>query len=268
MTTKQFKQHKQYSLQATQLSIRAEEELPPGVVGRLTGVALVYNETDAYGTQFAPGALDRTRSERMAGGKIKLFADHMSMTSTHVGVVRSLSDVGDTVVMTADLFDTAEGRKMKEYLAAVMAANAETGLSIGFIPRRGMPHPDDPSVYVFTEIELREISVTPVPAVPGAEVAGVRQTDDEEFLPEQALRVILAALSEEDARRIFDDVFSRTTAVTDDDASVMPDSTPSASATEETVDAAETEGRAKTATMDERIAALRASFRLVSSPAT
>lgn len=253
---------KQYKMQATQLELRAEGDLPPGVVGRVTGIALVYGETDAYGTQFARGSLDRTRAERMSSGKIKLFADHMAITSQHVGVVRSLDDVGDAAVMTADLFDTAEGRKMKEYLAAVMAAGAETGLSIGFVPRKGMPNPDDPSVYVFTEIELREISITPVPAVPGAEVAGVRNEEviDEDFLPEQALRVILAALSEEEARRVFDEVFPRTQAVGDDTAPTMLEG-PNASR-EDTADTAEVGERAKAATMDERIAALRASFRL------
>lgn len=256
----QMKTPKQYTMQATQLELRAENEMPPGVVGRISGIALVYGQTDAYGTQFARGALDRTRGERLASGKIKMFADHMALTSQHVGVVRSLDDVGDAVVMTADLFDTAEGRKMKEYLAAVMAANAETGLSIGFVPRKGMPHPDDPSVYMFTEIELREISVTPVPAVPGAEVAGVRQ-EDEEFLPEQALRVILAALSEDDARRVFDEVYARTQAVGGDTAPTMTDA-PGTSGEEDKADAAEVGERAKAATMDERIDALRASFRL------
>lgn len=258
----QTKVPKQFTMQATQLSVRAGMDMPPGVIGCVMGVALVYNETDAYGTQFARGCLDRTRNERLASGKVKMFADHMALTSQHVGVVRMLEDVGDTVIMTADLFDTAEGRKMKEYLTAVMAANAETGLSIGFVPRKGMPSPEDPSVYMFTEIELREISVTPVPAVPGAEVGGVRQEqDDEEFLPEQALRVILAALSEDDARRVFDEIYPRTQVAVGEDLAPTMEEEPSTS-TEDTASASEGETDTRTASMDERITALRASYRV------
>lgn len=186
---------KQYALHPTQLEFRVDAAMPAGICGRMVGVALVYGVVDTYGTTFARGCLDKTRAERLAGGKIKLFADHMNMTSAHVGVVRALEDIGDAVMMTADIFDTEDGRKIKEYLQAVMAARAETGLSVGFVSRRGGPSSMDQQVYEFQEIELREISVTPMPAVPGTDVTGVRmELDHEDLDDEQATELALRAL--------------------------------------------------------------------------
>ena len=171
---------------ASALEIRAEG-LPAGIAGRVTGVALRYNTIDAYGTKFAPGSLDKTRAKVQAG-RVKLFDNHgasdMYGTRSHIGVVRSLTTAGDAEVMVADLFDTEDGRRAKEYLAAVMASGGETGLSIGFFAKAGTPADD---AYTFTDIELDEISLAPRQAVPGATVAGVRHDP-------HALRGVLAGL--------------------------------------------------------------------------
>ncbi len=104
----------------------------------------------------------------------------------------------------ADIFDTAEGRSALEYVKAVLASGASTGFSIGFVPRASeMVTVDNKTVERFTEIELREVSITPMPAVPGAEIASARneveevvseRTDDD--LLTLAARVTLDALSE------------------------------------------------------------------------
>lgn len=187
----------------TKLELRADQ-LPPGVCGRMQGVALTYNTPDAYGTMFAPGSLDRTRAEKLAAGKVKLLADHEGVTDCHVGVVRSLTDVGDAVVMAADLFDTAAGRAKLEYLKAVTQAGAFTGLSIGFYERASdfQPQPDGDAMLVYTEIELDEVSLTPRPAVPGAEVTGARTMAPD--LARAALTAVLRALSETEARAMVD----------------------------------------------------------------
>ena len=94
-----------------------------------------------------------------------------------------MQDIGDALVMTADIFDTADGRAALEYVKAVLASGASTGFSIGFIPRASeMVQVDGKPVERFTEIELREVSITPMPAVPGAEVASARNDE----IPEEA----------------------------------------------------------------------------------
>lgn len=145
-------------------------DLPDGVCGRVTGVALVYDVEDAYGTRFARGCLDRTKREKLAAGKVSLFADHEYGIRTHVGVVRTLTTAGGEEMLAADLFDTEDGRHAKEYLEAVVRSGAYTGFSIGFFNRSASGDPD-----LFTEIELDEVSITPRPAVPGADVVGVRK---------------------------------------------------------------------------------------------
>jgi HK97 family phage prohead protease len=287
MSTTVSKPHKQYSVHATQLELRAGESLPVGICGRMAGVALVYGVIDSYGTTFLRGCLDRTRNERLTGGKIKLFADHMNLTSAHVGVVRTLEDIGDAVVMIADIFDTEDGRKMKEYLQAVMAATAETGLSVGFMPRRGAPSPSDPSVYEFQEVELREISITPMSAVPGTDVTGVRmmvgepmmeEDDDEEDdamssddLVEAALRAMIEVLDREAAARVMKKLYLELADAESfaldpvDMPSADAMSSDTADATDETSDNEIQMSDPDAATMDDRMRALRASYRATMS---
>lgn len=260
---------REHAFFATQLELRAATEaepLPAGVCGRLTGVALVYDVVDAYGTMFARGCLDKTRNEKVPRNKVKMFADHGPFVECHVGVVRKLEDIGDAAVMTADLFDTEDGRRMKEYLAAVLASDAETGLSIGFRSRgREWRKPDDGQgepVLVFTEIELSEISITPVPAVPGTEVTGVRKQgeegdDDTPDLLKRALRHILAALPEREARVVVDAVYAPSAPDPDTSAATRPTA---GAGTEGAEGGENVEGRDTLATPEERERALRKSF--------
>jgi len=185
------------------LELRAAlTELPAGVCGQVEGVALVYDVVDTYGTVFQRGCLDRTVRERVVKGKVKLFWDHGDAlqndngvydTDLHIGTVRSLTDVrmadGRWVAwLVADLFDTSEGRKAKEYLRAVLATGGDTGLSVGVKPvappvmRNGREH--------FTECYLGEISITAMSSVPGTQVTTVRAeqaASDAEPPPEPAV---------------------------------------------------------------------------------
>jgi HK97 family phage prohead protease len=261
-----------------QLSLRAakvdgQEPLPAGVCGRINGIALVYNVADDYGTVFVPGCLAKTRAERVAGGKVKLFADHGPFTDTHVGVVRSLEDVGDAAVMTADLFDTEAGRAMKEYLDAVLTSGADTGLSIGFRPidRQWMDAPDGmlgdgikkgDMLLFYKEIELREISITPVPAVPGTDVVSVRREagETDEGLLRRHLGHILRSLPERDARAVFDEVYATSAASTDTSAAPESPTPAPASTAPDAVRAESAPDAASIATSEQRIAAARQSY--------
>lgn len=157
------------------VELRAEAELPPGIAGRVSGVALTYGVVDSYGTIFARGCANLTINQKVANRKVPLLMDHDRRVGSHVGVVTSMTDMADSLVMTAELFDTPEGRAALEYVKAVIAAGASTGFSIGFVPRKSrVVNVDGKAAEQFDEIELREVSITPMPAVPGADVTGAR----------------------------------------------------------------------------------------------
>jgi HK97 family phage prohead protease len=178
---------KRWHLTDVALQVRAESDLPPGVSGRVSGVALTYEVVDAYDTMFARGSAKRSIDTRVAARKLPLLMDHERSTRAHVGVVTAMEDVGDALVMTADVFDTAEGRAALEYVKAVLASGASTGFSIGFVPRSSATvKMSDKLVERFTEIELREVSITPMPAVPGADVTNARAEDQQQGQPERS----------------------------------------------------------------------------------
>jgi HK97 family phage prohead protease len=253
-------------------------KLPKGVCGRLTGIALVYDVPDDYGTLFKQGCLDKTRADRVNVGKVKLLADHGPFTDMHVGTVRTLQDVGGAAVMSADIFDTEAGRRMKEYLEAVLGSGSETGLSIGFRPVKKEWKEVEcgegggtEMILCYEEIRLGEISVTPAPAVPGTEVTGIRrkpgETDEDLF--RRALTHILRELPEREARAVFDEVYASSAAPTDTpvvtDAPAEEEETPPAEVAEDTADAAPAESATETpaeemATEEERLKTARALF--------
>lgn len=170
---------RQYVHTPGRIEVRAED-LRPGVAGIVQGVAVTYGVVDSYGTRFAPGSLTRTIAERVNARKVKVYLDHAEKIRAHVGVVAAARDVGDGLVVDLDIFDTADGRAALEYVRAVLAAEAESGLSIGFVPMewRIVRTPDGKDEVVeFTEVALREISLTPAPAVPGARLTGARNED-------------------------------------------------------------------------------------------
>ena len=128
-----------------------ENDLPAGVIGQVAGIALVYDELDNHGTTFARGCLDRTRREKVAAGKVKLYWDHGDAmaqgfydSDLHIGTVRSLEDVDlgngqHGAYMVADLLDTPKAHEVKQYLASVLASGGETGLRHGQPPRPAAP---------------------------------------------------------------------------------------------------------------------------------
>lgn len=252
-----------YHLTEAAPQIRAESDLPPGIAGRVSGVALTYEVVDSYQTMFARKSAKRTIDNKVAARKVPLLMDHERTSKAHVGVVTEMQDVGDALVMTADIFDTADGRAALEYVKAVLASGASTGFSIGFIPRASeMVQVSGKPVERFTEIELREVSITPMPAVPGAEVASARNDDIvEEIVKESskrtdddllliAARVALDALPVE-ARTALLDAYRPTPVPTEtasSDAPVVLD-TPTS-----------TDSTARYVKMEDRINAVRSTF--------
>lgn len=260
---------------AVALEVRTDG-LPDGIVGQVQGIALTYGVTDYYGTRFAAGCLDRTKAEKLAAGKVKLLSDHNGVTGCHVGVVRTLETIGDSELMSADVFDTAAGRGALEYLRAVVASKAFTGLSIGFYDRASdWIKSDEPTetpygqqrmggYQLYTEVELDEISLTPSPAVPGAEVTGTRNAEQKRELLRVALGTLVEGLPDDEVRSIFAARFGKSK-----DATVREvvregasnaSRTDSPTATTASSDDAAKDSAANTATMDERLRAVRKSY--------
>ena len=254
MTT--MKRDRARTLLDTTLEVRAAADLPAGVCGQVVGVALVYGVRDAYGTAFAPGCLDRTKREKLAAGKIALYANHEYQTHAHVGVIRGLDTTGDREIMTADIFDTAAGRALKEYLSAVTATGAHTGLSVGFFDRASdlRDDGDGERTLWYTEVELEEVSATPRPAVPGADVLAVRRDDAQPL--QIALRTLITTLGPDAVRAALDAVVPPGNAVPPEDSS--------SAAPAETSDAEGEDSHRRNdpvaATMDERMTAVRTSY--------
>lgn len=164
------------------IEIRTDDELPPGVCGRITAVALTFDTPDTFGTMFAPGCAARSIGQRVAARRVPFLMDHERTVRTHVGVVAMMEEVGSSYATSVDLFDTEDGRRALDYAKAVRSAGASTGVSIGFIPMKSeMVKGADGRTYErFTEIALRELSLTPMPSVPGADVIGARADSEAE----------------------------------------------------------------------------------------
>lgn len=250
-------------VRATELAVRSES-MPDGVCGIVTGIALRYNVRDSWGTKFKPGALDKTRA-RVAARKIKLFANHGFADTygirTHIGTVTSLVLAGDAEVMTAELFDTEEGRHAKAYLDAVQKSRAETGLSIGFHGVYGEWEAEGDNkygTYVFTEIALEEISLAPRQAVPGATVSGVRNSPDLEGV-RAILHGLRAQLGEEALLALVREHDTSATAGDEPSADSNTSDT-SNTASDPAAGDEPTDTRSAPASMAERVAVFRSTF--------
>lgn len=237
-----------------QVTIRAVDtaDLPEGVCGRITYVGLRYNQIDDYGTMFKPGCLAKSAGQKVPMGRVKCFADHTYRIRSHVGVIRKVEDVGDDVLVMAELFDTEDGRHALDYAKACFAAKAQTGMSIGFYTRDSeLVEVDGVKVLAFTEVELEEFSMTPMPAVEGADLLAARhQPGDRQALLRRALDQLLEALPESDVRAAVAARFGNTAR--------QPDSPPPAAGN---AGGEERQGASpELATMDDRLAAVRNSF--------
>jgi phage head maturation protease len=160
----------------------------PRTIGQVEGIALVYDVVDAHGTTFSTGSLLRSKREDLPAGRIRLFMDHGDsmgrsyyQTRLHIGTVRrltfgTLADGRKAEMMVADVFDTPAGQEAVSYVAAVLANQTLTGLSIAFRDWEGdTVRMDGKGVYRFTDVGLIEVSITAMPSVPGAYVTAVRQ---------------------------------------------------------------------------------------------
>lgn len=131
--------------------------------GTLEGLAVRFGVVDNYRTSFDRDAFP------WEGRSLPLLWSHDR--SQVLGSVRSITPDGEGLRIKARLnLDIARAREVRS-----MLANGDiNGLSIGFQPLKhevragGVKH--------FTRVQLREVSVVAIPAVPGSRVTSVRSS--------------------------------------------------------------------------------------------
>lgn len=131
----------------------------------ITGLAVPYDTP----TQLAPGFF-----EKIARGAVDLAA-RPALFYRHgepIGVVTDLVETDAGLEITARISDTSQGRD-----AATLAADgAITALSIGFFEREYVDSQDENgTTRTQTTIDLREISLVPIPAYDQAQITSVRE---------------------------------------------------------------------------------------------
>lgn len=141
----------------------------------LTGLAVPYSTPTEIAPGFreviAPGAVDLT-------ARPSLFYRH----SEPIGVITSMEETSEGLMIAARISDTALGRD-----AATLARDgAIRSLSIGFYELEYVDNQDQDGVTTRTQtrIDLREISLVPIPAYEDARITSVRSTPTTPHLPE------------------------------------------------------------------------------------
>lgn len=150
------------NLETRQYKVRATA----GSDGRtLTGLAVPYDTP----TEIVPGF-----NEIIARGAIDLAA-RPSLFYRHgepIGVVTDMTDTADGLEITARISDTSQGRDA----ATLVADGAITALSIGFFEREWQDvETHEGFTRTQTKIDLREISLVPIPAYDDAQITSIRQ---------------------------------------------------------------------------------------------
>lgn len=119
-----------------------------------------------YREQFAPGAFARSIAER--GHKLKLLVAHDARTRYPVGRAVELREERFGLFAAFEVASTRDGDEALENIRAGVVDS----FSVGFRPIRDRRN--EHGVVIRVEAALLEVSLTGVPAYPGAEIAGVR----------------------------------------------------------------------------------------------
>lgn len=184
-----------YRTVAAKLTTRAADE----DTGRtITGLAVPYNTPTTiipgFAEQVAPGAVDMA-------ARPALFYRH----GEPIGRITQMEETPEGLVITARISDTTLGRD-----AATLAKDqAITALSIGFFECEYTDTTLDDGTTLRTQtlIDLREVSLVPIPAYPDAQITKVRHHTEKE--PTMTTSTIAAAQLDQFAER-FDAAQSET----------------------------------------------------------
>lgn len=146
-------------------------DLEPGSGRTVHGLAVPYGQVAVvsdggrpYREAFEYGSFKRTIAER--GHKVKLFGNH----ETRVFPIGKAVDLREERDGLHASFEIAATRYAEDILELVRSGTVDS-FSVGFTPVRERR---DGNVIVRTEVALREVSLTAMPAYTGATVAGIR----------------------------------------------------------------------------------------------
>lgn len=131
--------------------------------GSFEGYAAVFGNVDSQGDRIEPGAFSQS------GEAVPLLWAHKR--DEVIGTIQLTADEKGVIGKGRLLLDTAAGREAYVRLKA----GATKGLSVGI---RILKHVRDGAVRVIQALSVAEVSLTPFPANPGAQVLAVKQQED------------------------------------------------------------------------------------------
>lgn len=143
--------------------------------GEISGLASVYGNVDLQDDVMERGALDRSVAQHQgkAASKIPLLDWHGDSLGRLIGSAKELKSVPQGVWFRAGFSATPEAQRARQ----LAQEGHLSGVSIGYLPvRQSFRSEGGKSVRVLHEVKLLEISLTPVPANPLAQVASVKAT--------------------------------------------------------------------------------------------
>ncbi len=141
--------------------------------GEISGLASVYGNVDLQDDIMERGALDRSIANHQgkAAAKIPLLDWHGDSLGRLIGSARELKSVPQGVWFNAGFSATPEAQRARQ----LAQEGHLSGVSIGYLPiRQSFKSVGGRDVRLLHEVRLLEISLTPVPANPLAQVASVK----------------------------------------------------------------------------------------------
>jgi HK97 family phage prohead protease len=144
--------------------------------GEISGLASVYGNVDLQDDIMERGALDRSIANHQgkAASKIPLLDWHGDSLGRLIGSAKELRSVPEGVWFKAGFSSTPEAQRARQ----LAQEGHLSGVSIGYLPiRQSFKTAGGKNVRVLHEVRLLEISLTPVPANPLAQVASVKAGD-------------------------------------------------------------------------------------------
>lgn len=156
--------------------------------GTFEGYASLYDKLDRDGDVMAPGCFDKFLGKLKKPSIVKMFRDH---------------DRRQVIGAWSEIKPDRKGLFVRGQLALKVAAGLETyelmkidaleALSIGFMSVKAEPIAPNSFGRKFLEVELLEISVVSIPALPQARVTGVKSFEAAEVEVKQIADLIQKA---------------------------------------------------------------------------
>jgi HK97 family phage prohead protease len=144
--------------------------------GEITGLASTYNNVDLQADMIEPGAFADTIAEVQAGRqRMPLLDWHGSSLDRVIGSVIELKDTARGLWFRARFTEDEQGQRARQ-----LAMDGHlSGVSIGYSPLKGAVRSvGGQLVRVLSKVRVHEISLTPIPANPLAQLESAKGAED------------------------------------------------------------------------------------------